>query len=241
MVPLKEIYLFSNTELIDFEIPIDKKSTAQVRSEIGNLIANGIEVAQLNEKTQAIDSTCPQFPVNGSASRVNRLYEELLLDRSQEFFIPRENQTTELIEERLAERIDKDLSKLDLSTLLEAAKRFDNSSVASHSIQTGPRKVRKENSVQKRRIAAIEDYTCQVCGFHCEYVREDGTKAWIINVDHIFDKADGGSENMRNLWVLCPNCHTKKTCGIIRIDVLAKKITERGLQIKLFKDNHLFV
>jgi 5-methylcytosine-specific restriction protein A len=105
----------------------------------------------------------------------------------------------------------------------------------------GPRKVRKENQIQKRRIAALEDYTCQLCGFRCEYEKENGKKGWIIHIDHIKEKADSGAENLDNLWALCPNCHAKKTCGILTIDPITKRVTERGAVVELLRDNHLFV
>ena len=66
-------------------------------------------------------------------------------------------------------------------------------------------------------------------------------KAWIIHVDHIIEKSDKGSENLKNLWVLCPNCHAKKTCGVITIDLMTKRVSEGGREVKLLKDNHLFV
>lgn len=241
VVPLKEIYLFSDVTNIDFATPVDKKPSEKVRGEIDLLVADAIAVRELNAKAIALDPNCPNFPVNGSASRVNRLYEELIFKRNQEYFIPHGAQETELVEKRLAEEIDEQLSKLDKKTIFEAAKAFDNSTAQSHSVTVGPRKIRKESQVQKRRVAALEDYTCQVCGFRYEYVKENGKKAWIIHVDHIVEKADRGSENLRNLWVLCPNCHAKKTYAIIKIDLEIRKITEEGVEIKLLKDNHLFL
>ena len=62
-------------------------------------------------------------------------------------------------------------------------------------------------------------------------------------MDHITEKAEKGSENLRNPWVLCPNCHAKKTYRIIKIDVETKRVTDVGIEIKLIKDNyyHLMV
>jgi hypothetical protein len=241
VIPLKEIYLFSDVSGLDLATSVDKKYPDVVRREIELLIANAMPVSELNATASARDPRCPKFPVNGSASRVNRIYEDLILERNQDYFIPQETQETELVERRLDEGIDAQLARLDRKTILEAATAFDNSTAPSHTVTVGPRKVRKESQVQKRRIAAIEDYTCQVCGFRCEYVTESGKKAWIIHVDHIVDKANSGSENLKNLWVLCPNCHAKKTCGIITIDLQIGKITEGGQEIKLLRDHHLFI
>lgn len=99
-------------------------------------------------------------------------------------------------------------------------------------------KSRKESRVQKERIAILEDHRCQVCGFKEVYESKSGEKRWIIDVDHILDKSLGGGETIGNLWVLCPNCHRKKTSGIIRIDLENKCVYERGKRISI-RDNHL--
>lgn len=99
------------------------------------------------------------------------------------------------------------------------------------------RKYRKESKAQKERIACLENHTCQVCGFYYEYIR-NGKKHWIITIDHILDKAKGGGEAKNNLWVLCPNCHAKKTSGIIIINKDQKTVYENGTEIKI-RDNHL--
>ncbi|WP_456289290.1 HNH endonuclease [Paenibacillus sp. AK002] len=99
-------------------------------------------------------------------------------------------------------------------------------------------KIRKESKAQKERIAKLEQHTCQVCGFKQEYLNKNGMMSWIIHVDHILDKAKGGGETIDNLWVLCPNCHTKKTYGVITIDKDEKKVKENGKEIEI-RDNHL--
>jgi hypothetical protein len=177
VVPLKEIYLFSDVTNIDFATPVDRKSPDGVRREIGLLVANAVAVSELNAKAIALDSNCPKFPVNGSASRVNRIYEELIFERNQEYFIPHATQETELVEERLAEGIDEQLSKLDKKTILEAAKAFDNSTAQSHSVIVGPRKVRKESQFQKRRVAALEDYTITLARFAASGTNTSGKTA----------------------------------------------------------------
>lgn len=53
-------------------------------------------------------------------------------------------------------------------------------------------RIRKDNEAQKRRVARIENYTCQVCGFYCEYTKKNGSKGWIIEIDHIVDKHKKG-------------------------------------------------
>ena len=79
-------------------------------------------------------------------------------------------------------------------------------------------RLRHESKMQKERIARIENYTCQICGFHQPYVNANGKTRHIIQVDHIIEKSQGGGERMNNLLVLCPNCHAKKTYGVIKIN-----------------------
>lgn len=127
---------------------------------------------------------------------------------------------------------------LDKDQLLNEASKFINAT-ESHIIDNSPRKVRVENRIQKKRIAALEDYSCQICNWSLEWTNSKGKKSYRIDVDHILDKAMGGGEEVSNLWVLCPNCHVKKTLGVIKINKESRKIKEGDQEIKLHHDNHL--
>ena len=96
-------------------------------------------------------------------------------------------------------------------------------------------KQRHESKKQKERIAILENHTCQICGFQQSYINNEGKKRWIIEVDHIIGKAQGGGENIDNMLVLCPNCHAKKTYGIIEIDE-NYNVYENGNKIEI--SNH---
>lgn len=96
-------------------------------------------------------------------------------------------------------------------------------------------KQRHESKKQKERIAILENHTCQICGFQQSYINKEGKKRWIIEVDHIIGKAQGGGENIDNMLVLCPNCHAKKTYGIIEIDE-NYNVYENGNKIEI--SNH---
>ncbi|HZL66767.1 MAG TPA: hypothetical protein VFC29_05480, partial [Candidatus Limnocylindrales bacterium] len=121
----------------------------------------------------------------------------MAMDRRQELFVPRGPQLTTLLEETLNATIDEQLSGLDKATLLAQAMAFDNTRAQSHHTVDGPRRVRQENQRQKRRVAALEDYTCQVCGFRYQYVKKNGKTGWIIQVDHIQEKANQGMESLK--------------------------------------------
>jgi len=130
-----------------------------------------------------------------------------------------------------------ELNAKSLDQIREEAKKF-NDYAKQYSESEKKSKIRKESKAQKERISKLEQHTCQVCGFYQEYLGENGTKSWIINVDHIIDKALGGGETIDNLWVLCPNCHAKKTYGVIVIDKYKKIVKENGKEIEI-RDNHL--
>ena len=101
-------------------------------------------------------------------------------------------------------------------------------------------KVRHESRCQKERIATIENHTCQICGFYQPYTNAAGKQRWIIEVDHILPKSEGGGETIDNLLVLCPNCHAKKTAGIIKVNS-DYSYTENGIEKVLLVDKHLKV
>jgi len=59
-----------------------------------------------------------------------------------------------------------------------------------------------------KKIALKRDkYICQKCGF---------SDRDIMQVDHIKEKYNGGSDKLENLQTLCPNCHAKKTYKFLR-------------------------
>lgn len=53
----------------------------------------------------------------------------------------------------------------------------------------------------KDEILARDNYTCQACG------RVGGQ----LELDHIINVAQGGTENKDNLQILCQSCHKTKT------------------------------
>lgn len=167
------------------------------------------------------------------------IYHHLILDERQDslFGYFGANTKSPEIQDELGSLADKKNKGKTKEQLLEEARNY-KSKGDSHRVSDKPQKVRIEDVEQKRRIAAIEDFTCQVCEFHCMYLNSNNEERWIIEVDHILDKHKGGDESLENLWVLCPNCHRKKTRGIIEIDPVSETVTENGLDV-LKRDNHL--
>lgn len=56
----------------------------------------------------------------------------------------------------------------------------------------------------KQQVLNRDDYICQICGLRDEFIAE---------VDHKKPKSiyPESAKDINNLWVLCPNCHRRKT------------------------------
>ncbi len=145
----------------------------------------------------------------------------------------------EVLEDLLAsdDVLEEVASKSKVEILGEAEK-YKPGDKDGYSLKEGAFKVRHDNAKQKERIKKLEDYTCQVCGFSFEYWDSKGKKRQYVEVDHIVEKSAGGTEEAHNLWTLCPNCHMKKTLGVIMIDPKEHKVSEKGKPISI-RDNHL--
>jgi len=237
---LDDIYLFSDKSgQIAFDKIIQDKTSGEIAKEIEALLDGCIAIAELSLEAKRIDSQCPGFPFNGSISRLNSIYHELILNKRAGSLFAYFGADTESpdIQKALSDTVDEKNEEKSKEELLEEARNFTQSG-ESHKLTTKPVKIRIEDVAQKRRVAAIEDFTCQVCEFQCGYIDNKGKQRWVIEVDHIIDKSDGGGELLDNLWVLCPNCHAKKTRGIIKIDPSTKTVTENGISV-LRRDNHL--
>ena len=150
--------------------------------------------------------------------------EHFEMDLSQ-YFIPYIDENTIYVE----------TNSYDLNKIYEEAKNFKDAST-SYTFKDNVKR-RIESQKQKERIAILENHTCQICGFRQPYINSNGKKRYIIEVDHIIEKSKGGGECIENLLVLCPNCHAKKTYGIITIDSNFR-VYENGKEIKI-RDNHL--
>jgi len=62
----------------------------------------------------------------------------------------------------------------------------------------------KNNRQLKERLVKLRGTCCERCGF-------PNTK--ILNVHHKIRKADGGTNDIDNLELICPNCHAEEHYG----------------------------
>jgi len=138
----------------------------------------------------------------------------------------------------LEEEVVDEVNKKTKAEILQEANDYRQKSSDNYKQKSGSFKVRRDNAIQKTKIKELEDYICQVCGFTFEFRNSEGKKRKYAEADHIIEKSIGGTEESHNLWVLCSNCHMKKTLGVINIDPVKKIVTENNNIIKI-KDNHL--
>ncbi|MCL2037603.1 HNH endonuclease [Candidatus Saccharibacteria bacterium] len=232
-----QILLFNDMPRIEFNKDNMGKSRKQLDTEVQILSASGIPLSRLNRMAKERDPNVPGFPINGSSSRVNPIYEEIILtDRKELFSFSGDADDMEIAEE-IGDIYDPQIAEESIDVVKKKAVEFKQTK-EGYARRAGISKIRIDNEVQKRRIARLQDHTCQVCGFYCEYVRKNGRKGWIIEVDHIIDKNKGGTEEAGNLWALCPNCHAKKTRGVIVIDPVRRVVTQDG-EVVSIRDGHL--
>lgn len=244
VIPLKETYIFSDIEGIDLTRTISQKSRDEIHGEIEILMNKSISINDLNLSAKYLDSSFPQFPVNGSASGVNKVYQDLILNKSIEsggdLYKVSDDQEINYLEDKVSLTLDEKLSMTPYDMVLRDALDYTQTYSVHYTTSDTPRRYRKESTLQKKRVAKIEDYRCQICGFKCDFELPNGKKVWVYEVDHIIPKKESGNEEISNLILLCPNCHAKKTKGVIEIDPNQKTVTELGQTIDI-KDNHLTI
>nr|HIK01153.1 HNH endonuclease [Candidatus Undinarchaeales archaeon ERR594346 U_76725] len=176
--------------------------------------------------------------------RLNDKGIESIVDKfgSIESFINQKPETLDLVanvlENSKSENIEGEIRTIDKEDVLKSAQGYIDTG-KSHAIDSTPRKRRIENKKQKERVAQLEDYKCQVCNWSLEWTDSKKKKRFRIDIDHIVDKAKGGGEELSNLWALCPNCHTAKTLGVIRVDKEKGKVFRGEKELKLHHDSHL--
>ena len=135
------------------------------------------------------------------------------------------------------DKIEDQISGKSIEDLLEKGMAFKPPS-AGYVEKAGHYKVRLESTKQKRIVKELNEYSCQICGFTFVYKDTKGRDRKYAQVDHIIDKSDNGTEELSNLWVLCPNCHAQKTLGVIIADKNRKQISRNGEKVK-FRPSHL--
>jgi len=135
------------------------------------------------------------------------------------------------------DKIGDQISGKSAQELLEEGKAFKPHS-ASYVDKVGHYKVRLESAKQKRIVKELNNYSCQICGFSFVYKDAKGRDRKYAQTDHITDKSDDGTEELSNLWVLCPNCHAQKTFGAIMVDKNKKQVSRNGEKVK-FNPGHL--
>jgi 5-methylcytosine-specific restriction endonuclease McrA len=236
-ISLKAMYLFGETSNIDTSVQVHQKDKAQLKMESDALSLNCVTLTAVNKEAEKRNLIA--FPHNGSTSKVRPEMISVIMDLAKQMPAPT-FETNEAAFDNIANHSVHNLTLLSKEDLLAELINYErDKDKEHHKTPKKPLKQRIEDQKQKALVAQIEDQTCQVCGFREEYKNSQGKTKYIIDIDHIEEKNSGGGEEGKNLWALCPNCHRKKTTGIIKVNLKKREFKERGKRIKI-RDNHLF-
>ncbi|WP_119716993.1 HNH endonuclease signature motif containing protein [Cognatilysobacter tabacisoli] len=221
---------------LDLRTPLETKTEERRRAEVRALVESAYPLSDIEKEAREIEPDVPSFPVNGSISRVREVYRRTIISDLTWVQVDAQQASAELEVELLTDGEREEIAAQDREELLAAAQKYQDPPGPSHKQRQA--RVRIENARQKYRVACLEGFTCQVCGYCQGYVGKSGVQRWIIQVDHIIQKADAGGEAIGNLWVLCPRCHAEKTCGVLTIDPKTYAVTRLGSPVSI-QNSHL--
>lgn len=97
----------------------------------------------------------------------------------------------------------------DLSSESQLRGRIDKVSRTKGEYTTYRGKKIKRDAYRLALIKKLRNYECQFCGKFI--LKKDKTK--YVEACHIIPKADGGDESLKNILILCPNCHKEFDYG----------------------------
>jgi len=75
----------------------------------------------------------------------------------------------------------------------------------SNRSRTNTKYDREQSHNKHKKIFIIKTRLLSERGNYCEYCKYDNVN--ILQVHHIIERSNGGSNDMSNLLLLCPNCH----------------------------------
>lgn len=98
---------------------------------------------------------------------------------------------------------------------LECAKTHLTNPNRLHSKGRKPGKSRRTSTRTFRaRLLAIRGNKCELCDYN---------KHNILNIHHIIEKCNGGTDEESNLLLICPNCHTEVHKGFRKIGTMLER------------------
>jgi len=244
---IKDVHFFiPDLTPIDFVTPIQKKTNNEVLAELKYVLSHAVAWSVYNKSL--IKGLGKNFPSQGSIGQLTpgEDYLKLLADlvKSESGLGNDRKLLPTVISEQSEFEQDESLldhyfsSQADKKGMLEHANGYKHK--GEHYKDTnGNIRRRITSSVQRGRIAALENFSCQMCDYKESYINSKGKEAWIYDVDHILEKGKGHGEEAQNLWVLCPTCHREKTAGVIEIDPVKKVVKRKGKCVTPKHDYHL--
>ncbi|AYV78250.1 MAG: hypothetical protein Edafosvirus7_42, partial [Edafosvirus sp.] len=112
---------------------------------------------------------------------------------------------------------------------------------------------RKVSDATKKVVVASQDFKCnnkpgknlyRLNNFLCPRWKYDngnfsevGNQGdYIIKLDYIIERSIGGSDDIENLQVLCPDCYSVKTNNFMKLSKDEKKKLKEGNKIKALEE-----
>lgn len=89
---------------------------------------------------------------------------------------------------------DPRLNKVNVSTLIGSQQSTMPGTLTKHK--------RNVSALLKKKVAASQQWKCASC---------NGLLDETYEIDHKIALENGGTNDLNNLWALCPHCHRKKT------------------------------
>ena len=235
-IDLKAIYFFGDPTRVDNSLQVHEKSNEALKLETNSISLHAVPMFRIQE--EAVIRGYRRFPVNGSTSKIDENLLPLILELAEASPIEGFEDHIDAFD-TICHASNEIVSGLSSEDALEELKNYKRAKGKGHHKKTKrTTKERIEDQRQKLLVSLIEEHRCQICEFYEEYFTSSGKRRYIIDIDHIHEKQEGGGEEGSNLWALCPNCHRMKSAGVIKFDPRTGKVTKNGIEIVIF-DNHL--
>ena len=109
-----------------------------------------------------------------------------------------------LIETQKVKKDERRIKKVDKNDFIELAKQYKEKTVKE---KTTTVKQYNRSIVVVEFARRMANGICQLCDNNAPFLNKDGEP--FLEVHHIKELANGGSDSFDNVIALCPNCHRK--------------------------------
>jgi len=186
-------------------------------------MTNALPISSLNSEAKILNPEVPNFPRTGSASKINELYEKIVLNQDIQVYNLLNQSEDSKLDNWIVKLIDKEEEDLEPS---DKERKVVNEEIAEARTREELEKILKniedrnkhmEPQTRRRISRAIArnpkiallikeraNYRCELCdepGFE----KRDGTR--YVEVHHIEELGKSGLDIPSNMMCVCPRCH----------------------------------